>query len=876
MAVDPSFWSIHTHSRYSANDALPTVDALVTAASNLGYPALALTDHGNMCGAIELYRAARKIGIEPLPGVELYLTPDAEALERSNYHLIVAAYTETGYRNLTKLVTQTARRYYYRPRIDLADLAAMAEAGTTAGLVVSTGCYFGLVAQTLLKRGVPAAAQLVTALAGWFPRVYIELQNHGIERDEDGYSDDDLVAGCLELAQVTGLPYLIAQDSHYLAAKDQPLHDGLKRLVSFSDDQDDAVFPGDGYHLVDQAWLARYFEPEVLSTALVNLADLASRASVRIPELEAFRLKVPDVTYGRHPQEVLQDRIAKAAVDYPDVAYAERITTELRVIDTSGMASYLLLVAEVTDFMREKGIWFHARGSASGSLVCMLLGITQVDPISWGLRFDRFLSTDRTRPPDIDLDVEHRRREEVTEMLAQRYSILQVGTHMQYSLFDEEEDESKGSLRVRYYSSMRKRGHRVGMWRDVPVGDRVMLKRLADMKLISSFGAHPGGYVIAPDEVTLAQLPMSYISSSKTFITSYSKKDVERLGFVKLDLLGLRNKTANRISCEAAGVDWNAIPNNDKATMTRIADRRTDGIFQLEGFAMTKGLARLVPKTVADLVAAQALFRPATMNSGATGDYLARRKGLDPVPARHEDLMAEMAETYGVLLYQEQVIGVLRRILMPADELTDTLDAIKASNAGTVAAKASLIARLPRIRQLAIDRGWSEPDIGWFSETLISYAEYSFGKAHAASYGVVSYRTAYLAEHYPLEFWVGMLEAFDDHKKAPLYIRAANRNKVRVLPAHVNESKVTYSIDRDKGAIRRGLLAVKGVGQVAATELVAKAPYSSLLDLADRVIPRRVAGAKQLALGVSPADAGGVIAGLFEAGALERIPIERI
>jgi DNA polymerase-3 subunit alpha len=511
-----------------------------------------------------------------------------------------------------------------------------------------------------------------------------------------------------------------------------------------------------------------------------------------------------------------------------------------------------------------------------------------VDPIAGGLRMDRFLSRDRTRPPDVDLDVEHERRDEVIAELSERFSVRQVGSHMQYSLWEEDEgDVGKGSLMVRYHTSARKSGVTDKLpWRDIPKADKDMLVALGNMKLISGPGTHAAGYIVAPDEAAVSELPLNWIASRKAFVTAYAKKDVEALGFVKVDLLGLRTLTAIRVTCTEIARQMSAetgeepdpqglyesIPINDRATLQKIGSGNNIGVFQLEGFAMSKGCERLKPKKMDDIIAAQALFRPATMGSGATSDYIGRRNKTEQVPSRHIDIQQETAETYGVLLYQEQVIGVLRRMGMPADELTNMLDAVKASNEASAAAAVALEQAKPRIRQLAGDRGWAEPDIDWLISALVAYGEYSFNKAHAASYGLVAYRTAYLATHYPTEFWLGMVTAFSNHPKENDYVRAARSQKVQVLPAHVNKSGVTYSIDGK--VIRKGLLSVKGVGKISAEELVANQPYRDLRDLGERVTPRKVSGAKGLALGKDPDECGGVISHLAESGALHGLERE--
>ena len=890
------WWSVHTHSKYSVNDALPSVEAIVERAYQLDYPALGLTDHGSVSGSVVLYNACRKVGIEPLPGIELYVVPDTEyASRKDNLHLTVTAYNETGYRNLMHMATLTARRFYYKPRIDFADFAAMAEDGATAGLAISTGCYFGVLPQTLMSRGPYAAQAVASALAGWFPRVYIEMQNHGIDEHKGGdksydVTDDELNAGLWDVAQNLGLPIVTTRDSHYVNEADRHLQEALKRMVSWSEDVDDAVFPGGGYFMADYQAMQPYFEPKYLEAGMEGLNDLAEAAYVRLPELERFELKMPEVLPGQDAQKWLEERFMANYEANPvwvkDPRYLKTGRSELDLIRSIAMAPYIVLCIQVADFMRERNISWHVRGSAAGCFVLHATGVSQVDPIKRGLRVDRFLSTNRLKPPDVDFDVEHARRDEVIAMLTHRFSVRSIGSLMKYSLFEDESqpegDDSSGSLRVKYYSVLHKKGKEAPLWRNIPKADKDMLYSLAGMKLISGYGTHAAGYIVAPDEESVRQLPLAMIPSSKKLVTAYGKKDVEKLGFLKLDLLGLRTRTAIRVMCELADVDFDAIPEDDAATFRMIGAGTTTGVFQLEGYTMQRGCKQLQPKKIEDIIAAQALFRPATMNSGATDDFRSRRRGLSPVPHRHSDIMNATRETFGVLLYQEQVMAVMETLGMSSAQLEEMLDAVKASNEYSEGAAVAIAEMMPTIRGMATDRGWTAVDIDWLADGLGAYADYSFNKAHASSYGEVSYRSAYMRCHYPVDFWTGMLVAYANSpkrknkvsKEIEYSLAARREDHILILPPHVNRSAATYTKDVERNAIRKGLLSVRGIGEVAARELATKAPYRSLTDMGQRLLPKKVGGAKALALKTPPPDCGGGITALDEVGALDGLEHE--
>lgn len=888
-----AFYSLHTHSRYSGNDALPQVADMVDVAADLGYPALGLTDHGTPAGLVQLYQACKKRDLKPLPGVELYLTPDHGMREQRSHHLTVAAYTETGYRNLVRLTTLATRNFFHRPRVDLADLAQLSEDGHTQGLAVATGCRSGLVTRTML-RDPHAGRRLIETLAIWFPRCYVEVMNHGI--DADGVLDDEIVAGLVDIADTAGLPLIVTADSHYLRCEDRELHDWLKELVSFSEDPADGRFSGDGYHLVDTDWLRAYLEPDVLARGLEGLADLAAAAKVKIPELDTFTIKVPDVTISGEADTELVDRVwakletrtlkvgKKTVLMTEQPTYLQRVAAELDIIKASGMAGYLLLVASLCDYMREQGIWYYVRGSVSGSLVCLLLGISQDDPIAHDIRMDRFLSGDRTSMPDVDLDIDASRRDDVVAELRRRHATQQVCTYGVYRLEEDDDGDQKGSLRVRYFAVQRKR-RKVATDEKVPDEDWAKLRRLSDLKLIKQTGTHAAGFLVAPSQADLDSLPQARIDSTGNLVTAYDKDDLEPFGYPKIDLLGSKTLHGIRIACELVVPDdpygfLTGIPLDDPKVLRLAGSGNTVGMFQLEGWAQRKGCQDLKPEKTADLIAAQALFRPGVSNE-FLATYMRRRKGLEPVPAMHPHLAAELAESYGIAIFQEQVVGVLRRIDMPAAELTAMLKAVKASGKnGIEKAKVAVAEAMPRVLELARAHDYSGDDLAFIEKALTEYAAgYSFGKAHSVRYGMVAYITAWLRVREPLAFWTGMLTAYTGHKDQKkrdvelLYRNAARADGLTLLPPHVNHSAVDYQVEGD--AIRVGLVSAKYVGRTAAEEVVKHAPYEHARQIGERCAAGKVRGARKLATGDHPKDCGDTttVFALWREGAMKGLPL---
>jgi len=871
------YWSVHTHSRYSANDALPTVAEIVQRAKELNQPAVGLTDHGNMAGTVQLYLECKKAGIKPFPGTELYLVRDRGDKKAKRYHACVVAYSNEGYKNLVKLNTRAHQQFYNKPILDLADLAEMAEMGGTDGLAFTTGCYFGMVVQTLITDGFDAAKALVASFAQWFPgSTYVELQRHEIHQEPmpEWRIENDLFC----IAQELGLQVILTQDSHYVRGEDKSHHESLKRLVSWSPDADEAVFPGDGFHMADDRWMRDHHDP-FFYEGIDGLNHLLAKHTLTIPELDSYDYRVPFTTADpEHDLSVrCQQRLAELGLDKP--RYLERLNHEMEIIRISRMAGYLMLVAEVTDYCTEKEIFYQCRGSAAGSLICWLLGITNVDPLKWNLMMERFLSKDRTKPPDVDLDIESDRRQELLDWLATRFAILQIGNWMTYSIKGDKE-EGKGSLLVRVFSSMRKQGIEEPKKEDIDEATWKELHTLSDMKLISGAGVHAAGVLLTSTRQELDELvPMMYIASSKTFVSQYDMHDVEKLGLVKLDVLGLKTMSVLRQTILNLGLNpkdgLDFIPLSDSSTFTMLSHGDTAGVFQLEGGTAARGMRELKPTHVRDVIASMALYRPATMQSGATEAYVDRKHG-GIRPLRHPIIENNTKDTYGILLYQEQVISVLRDLGLDPDELTAFLKAVKASNGNIGDAAGVIKEMLVDIKERCEREGMDDKDVQWLEHALEAYAGYGFNAAHATVYGLTAYRCAWLAKNRPLEFHAALLAVAAGTPKEPQYVTATRHRGVRVLKADVNMSGVTYQMDPRRRGVRRGLLAIKGVGVKAAQAIVAGQPFSNLAQFATNVNPRAVTGIKHMqSIGCEITDNAdelvGTVARLNESGAFDSL-----
>jgi DNA polymerase-3 subunit alpha len=868
----PRFWSVHTHSKYSYNDALPDVADIVARCKVLGQQAVGLTDHGNMAGSVELYTECMRAGLKPFPGSELYLVRSRRDKKAKRYHVGVVAYTTQGYKNLVHLSTLTHKNFHHKPLIDLADMAELSELGRTEGIALTTGCYFGLVAQTMVNEGYQAAKQLLATLATWWPSTYVELQNHDIDHG-DGWNDDKLADALYELAQELGLPCVVTQDSHYVDERDRPDHDALKQLVSYGSDTDDAVFPGDGFHLADDAWMRAHHHSARLEAGLAGLEQLLNLHDLSIPALDRYEYRIPAISPD--PDTELTQRCYSALRSQGlSRRYQQRLDEELGTIKAAGMSGYMLLTAQVTDYIHAQDIYQQTRGSAAGSLVCQLLGISALDPLKWGLRFERFLSKDRTKPPDIDLDIEHERRGDVIRWLETRYSVHQIGTWSELSMSGDE--DGKGSLRVKYFAKMRQKGTPIEKWEDVSGEDAKRLYALSDRAAYGSYGKHPAGLVITATKAEFDDwVPLMWIASSETFVTQHGMEQIEALGFVKLDLLGSKTLTVVGKTLEQLGkpkiegLEW--IPNSCKRTLNMIKSGDTDGVFQLEGWSARKGVRRLKPTSIKDVIAAMALFRPATMDSGATEHFIARKHKEQLAPRRHQILADATKDTQGIVLYQDQVIVILRTMGMEADELTEFLKAVKKSNKKVTEAQKTIDKYLAWIHERGEELGFTNEDMDWLHESFKAFSEYGFNLAHSTVYGLTAYRTSYLAVHHPLEWHASLLNVWaGDKEKEPQYLKATRRRGLRIIRPEINTSGFSYTIDHKRKAIRKGLLSIKGVGKVAAQELIAHQPYQTVDDLVNRC-STKVSGGKSYKIEHKIEDANGTLRALHEAGALDSI-----
>lgn len=900
------------------------VPTIVDRAVEYNMPALGLTDHGNMAGTFQLYKLCKAADIKPFPGIETYLVHDINDKDAQRYHVGLMALDYEGYKALVKLTSSAFVRpaFHRKPRIDFAVLAELHDSGLSRHLALTTGCYFGLPIQTLVTEGPERAKQIVRLYASWFPHTFVEIQQHYTPHP-DGWTDIDIAHELLAIADDLGLPMVVTQDCHYCDHDHRDTHTLMKRLTMHGSDPGDVGFPGDTYHFADWREMKRHYADDAVMQSIWNrsldsLDHLLDLSKLSIPALDTYQFRIPPLhkTPVSKLRKECNDSLAKLIVDKKlsrtkDQLYRKRIEEELSIINDTGFASYFLLVQEIVDFAHSKGIVVQARGSANGSLVCWLLGITDTDPIKWDIPFATFLTNDRAKPPDIDLDIEKGRRAEVVAWVSKRFNTTQLGTWRKLAKSDDDiEEEGKGSIFVSYMSAISRElspkklsavKAKVGPapW-DIAreLGDLDELNKLDAMHVYSSAGTHAAGFLIDPGDGLLEELvPTMLIASSNTVVTQVDMDDAESAGFVKVDLLGLRTLSSANRTLQLMGETWDfmkTIPLSDSPTYTLLSRGIPhSGIFQAEGYATAKGMRKMRPKNIRDVIDAMAVFRPATMQSGYTDIFLRNRTQPDRIRYEADVLETHLSRTYGVFLYQEQVLAIARDLGLDSLTVQSMLKAIKVKH-GKRGSSTESTRIFDESRDQFIEAG---VDSGLRPETAANiwgmiegFQRYSFKIAHATPYGLLCYRTAWLKHNYPSEFHAALLEtiAWADPKKEPLYLAEVRRVRneqhqkgldrpLRILGPHVNESGWSWTLNKETNAIRAGLLTIKGVGEGAARTIADHAPYASVKEMVDRLPAKIVTGAKEWSKPFhgTADDLNGTYEFLLNAGALEGLDLNR-
>lgn len=868
-----SFVHLHTHTVYSLLDGFSNIKKLVRRAKEMDMPALAITDHGTMFGVVEFYNAAREVGIKPIIGVETYMaarrmTDRDPKLDKKSTHLLLLAENETGYKNLLKLVSKAQMEgFYYYPRIDHELLAEHSE-----GLICTSGCMSAEIPRDLLEERPEEAVRRMNWYYDVFgpDRFFIELQQHNIAEMVD------LNRKLVELGARYSAKFVATNDVHYINVEDAAYQDVLLAIQTGKslNDPERMRYESQTFYLRSPQEMSRLFAE--IPEALTNTLMIAERCNVdlsfkgyHIPEFpvpEGFTAQ----TYLRHLcEEGLEKRYGARK---NDPVIRERLDFELNVIHTMGFDSYFLIVWDLCRHARENGIWYNTRGSGAGSLVAYSLFITLVDPIEHQLLFERFLNPGRISMPDIDLDFRDDRRAEMLVYAARKYGDDRVAQIITFGTM-----AARGALRdvgrvlEMPISEVDKVAKLVPQIPGKPITLTQALEEVPDLKAlydsdpkvkklvdiaihmegtVRNAGTHAAGLVISDKPIT-EYLPIhrptsgSEESPIKT-VTQFEMGILESLGMLKVDFLGLSTLTVMARACElikqrhGKEYDLNNIPLDDPKTFELLGEGKTAGVFQLEGAGMTRWVMEMKPRNLDNIIAMVALYRPGPMDF--IPSYIRRMHGEEPIEYRHPALEPIFRDTYGIPVYQEQIMRAAVEIGgFTRSESDDLRKAISKKMADKIAKNKE------KFIKGAVERGIMDKETATaIFEDWEQFARYGFNKSHAADYGLVSVQTAFLKAHYPAEYMSALMSVFkDDSAKISLYIAESRSMGIEVLPPNVNYSGKDFTIEDlpgGKTAIRFGLSAVKNVGE-GPVELILKGrrengydvPFRDLNDLAQRV-----------------------------------------
>ncbi len=871
-------------------DGAARIKDVVAVAVADGQPAIAITDHGVLYGVVDFVKAAREAGIKPIVGIEAYFT-DGSRFDRpagsanKRYHMNLLAENPTGYRNLLQLSSKAfLEGYYYKPRMDFELLAEHSE-----GIIATSGCLGGLVAQLLApdsmseegNKGQVRDFDAALAAAGKFQDIFgkdsffIEIQDHGLAAQRGVMPD------LVEISKRIGAPLLATNDAHYTKRSEHEAHDVLLCIQtgSLRDETGRLRFDGDEHYLKTAEEMWRLFPEDTYPGACANTLEIADRASV---DLEFGKILLPNFPVPSGETEVSYlRRLVDAGVrerygSDPSGEVWDRVEHELKIIEEMGFPAYFLIVWDLIRHARENGIRVGpGRGSAAGSIVSYCLKITDVDPLAYGLIFERFLNPGRRQMPDIDMDFDERFRAEMIGYAAKKYGSDRVAQIVTFSTI-------KGKQALR--DAARVLGHPYG------VGDRVakampppILGREATLEQVlnpppaeadSSIkdwyangqglrdlyetdpavretvdaargleglrrqdSIHAAAVVIAPEPLTNI-VPVQRKGEEAELVTQYEMYGVESLGLLKMDFLGLRNlsiiERCLELVEESTGerVDIDAVPLDDEKTFALLQTGNTIGVFQLEGNAMRSLIRSLKPDSFNDVIALVALYRPGPMGANMHNLYADRKNGRAPIEELHPALTDKLADTYQIMVYQEQVMSVAQA--MAGYSMVDA-DNLRRAMGKKI--KSVMQAEEEKFVAGCIAQGHAER-VGREIFVLIEhFSGYGFNKSHSTGYGLVAYQTAYLKAHHPAEYLAALLTATKrDKDRTAIYLNECRQMGIQVLVPDVNESDTDFTV-RD-GRIRFGLSAVRNVGEGVVEKIVearADAPFESFQDFIDRV-----------------------------------------
>ena len=870
-----SFVPLHNHSDYSLLDGASQLPKMVRRAKEMGMKALALTDHGVMYGAIELFKLCKQEGIKPIIGNEMYIIngsiDDPQPKKEKRYHLVVLAKNKTGYKNLVKLTTISnlygvrGRGIFSRPCIDKHLLREYSE-----GLIISTACLGGEIPQAILRGRTDVAREV----AGWYKQIfednfYLEIQDHG--SPEDRIVNLEIV----KLSKELDIELIATNDAHYLTDKDVDAHDALLCVLTgkLISDEKRLRYTGTEY-LKSEAEMfnlyADHLEKDIIKRAILNTSKVAEKVEeyLILGGYQMPKFPIPDgyspVTYLKEvSQEGLKNKFDLSNWENINEEYKIRLNYEIDIMDQMGFPTYFLVVWDYIKFAREKSIPVGpGRGSAAGSLVAYALSITNIDPVKHGLLFERFLNPERKSMPDIDTDFCIERRGEVIEYVTQRYGedkVAQIITFNKMTSKAVLKDVAR-VLDVPYGDADRlaklipvvrgkptKLAEMIGdnspnvEFRDKYHNDPLVRKWI-DMAMRiegtnKTFGVHAAGVVISAEP--LNEIVPLQRNNEGQVITQYFMEDVESMGLLKMDFLGLKNltmiqKTLDLVqSSIGEAIDPDSLPMEDEATFELLSRGDLEGIFQLESSGMKQIVRDLRPSSLDDISSILALYRPGPLDAGLIPKFINRKHGREAIDFAHASLEPILKETYGIMVYQEQIMKIAQDLagysLGQADLLRRAMGKKK-------------ITEMQKHRGVFVEgaskKGVDRKVADELFDQMVLFAEYCFNKSHSTAYGAVTYQTAYLKSHYPVAYMAALLTVNSGSTdKVQRYIANCNAMGIQVMPPDINSSGIDFT-PLDK-SILFGLSAVKNLGDTAIKNLISNreenGPFSSLADICDRL-----------------------------------------
>jgi len=854
------FTHLHVHSHYSLLDGLAKIDELLDYVKELGMDSVALTDHGVMYGAVEFYKKAKARGIKPIIGCEVYVangkhTDKQPNIDGRRYHMILLARNEIGYKNLVKLVSIAhLHGFYYKPRIDEDLLEKYSE-----GITALTACVQGKIPRLLISNQDKEAEELAIKYEKIFGKgnFYLEIQHHPKVLEQE-IANKKLI----ELSKKTGIPLVATNDIHYLRKEDAEAHDILMLINTGADPNDPERLSmlEDNFSMISPEQMAEWFKD--IPEAIENTQKIADSCNF---EMELGKVKLPAFplpegkTDIQFLEEICRQGLEQKYGKNPEPKIIERLNYELSVIGKTGFAGYFLIVQDFVNWAKQNRIVVGpGRGSVGGSIVAYLSGITNIDPIKHNLLFERFLNPERISMPDIDMDFADRRRDEVIKYVAQKYGedhvaqiitfgtmaaravVRDVGRALQYTYSYCDQLAKMIPMGMDLNEALEK----VDEFREKYETDP-MTKKLIDLgKKLEGVARHASthacGVVISANPLT-ESVPVQHPKESETgILTQFEGHSIEDLGLLKMDFLGLKNLTIIEdtlariyVLHNQLKIDIDKIPENDPKTFKLLQEGLTTSVFQLESDGMKRYLKELVPSTFEDITAMVALYRPGPMQF--IPDYIERKHGNQTISYLHPKLEPILKDTFGICIYQEQLMKIAQEIcgftLGEADVLRKAVGK---------KIKDLLDAQETKFVNGAIKNGVSEKIAKELWQWILPFASYGFNKSHSAAYATIAYQTAYLKAHYPVEFMASVLTSEKaDTERIAFLIDECKKMNVEVLPPDINESLKNFTVVEGKPQIRFGFLAIKNVGTNIADIIVEErklnGPYKSIADFIYRV-----------------------------------------